>query len=217
MEKLTFKQLTRDTLYFRLGLKQHRKHILLDQWLDLSKEQTVDEFEEKQLTRLQNTLLLRASSWNEFELSEWFIGPLLSMIEFNSEEISMFAFREITAVVNDIELTGRPDVMIAKGIDDPQVPYFCFHEYKRQTDPDGNPQTQLLGAMLAAQTLNNNQKPICGIYVIGYDWVFVVLNGSEWCESNPYTATDDDELFDIYKILKVLKKIILKNTETPKL
>jgi len=45
-------------------------------------------------------------------------------------------------------LLGRPDMMIASGIDLPQESYFCIQEYKQQTDPNGNPQTQLLGQCL---------------------------------------------------------------------
>jgi len=206
--KMTFKDITRDILVELFNLTQVRHHSLLTNWFQKSEMQTIDEFDKRQLESLQNKLIMRSSSWNEFELSEWFIGPVISMINFDTDRISLFAGREIKAIVNDIELSGRPDVMLAKGIDSPRIPYFCFHEYKQQTDPNGNPQTQLLGAMYAAQALNSNEKPVYGIYVVGYDWKFVVLNGTEWCESNPYTATDE-ELFDIFKILKALKEIIL--------
>jgi len=130
------------------------------------------------------------------------------LIDFDNEDNSLFAFRDLSAVVNDCELSGKPDVMFARGIDEPQIPYFFFHEYKRETDPNGKPQPQLMGAMLAAQALNNNEKIIYGIYVVGYDWKFVILKGTEWCESKAYHATDE-EIFDIFKILKALKEIIL--------
>ncbi len=98
--------------------------------------------------------------------------------------------------------------MFTQGIDSPQIPYFFFHKYKRETYPNGKPQPQLLGAMLAAQELNNNQKPVYGIYVKGMDWRFIILKGNEWCESKKYVA-DDEEIFDIFKMLKALKEIIL--------
>ncbi len=208
MEKLTFKQLTRNMLKDRFGLIQHRKHEILDNWLEQAKPQPISDFEQQSLLHLQKMLNIRASSWNEFELSEWFIGPLLALVEYYSEKFSLFACREITATVSGCELTGRPDAMLANGIDEPITPYFCFHEYKQQTDPNGNPQTQLLGAMLAAQELNNNQKPIYGVYVIGMDWSFIVLSNNQWCESKKYIA-DDEEIFDIFRILKALNQIIL--------
>ncbi len=79
MEKLTFKQLTRNILNDSFGLVQLRKHELLNN--------------------------------------------------------NLFACRDISAIVKDYELSGRPDVMLAKGVDSPQIPYFCFHEYKQQTAP----------------------------------------------------------------------------------
>jgi len=207
MEKLTFKQLTRNILKNRFGLKQCNKHKVLTNWIELANLQTIDEMEQQMLIRLQKMLNSRASSWNEFELSEWFIGPVLALIEFDNENFTLFACRDISATVKDCELSGRPDVMIADGIDEPINPYFCFHEYKKQTDPNGNPQTQLLGAMLAAQTLNNNEKPIYGVYIIGFQWRFIVLQNLEWCESNIYIS-ENTQLLDIIKMLKALKQII---------
>jgi len=208
MESYTFKQLTRNLLKKRFGLVLLDTHEVLDNWFDLSKKQNISPLEEQYLTLLKKALRMRSSSWNEYELSEWFIGPLLALVEFNTDYITLFANRDISAIVQECELSGKPDVIISTGIDSPETPYFCFHEYKQQTDPNGNPQTQLLGAMLSAQTLNNDEKPIYGIYVVGYDWKFVTLKGTEWCESNAYHATDE-EIFDIFKTLKALKEIIL--------
>ncbi len=208
MEKLTFKELTKNSLKQRFGLVQKMSSETLIQWFDNSKKQAINDFEQQSLLHLQKNLLKRCDSWNEFELSEWFIGPVLTLVEFDNDDNNLFAFHELKAVINDIELSGKPDVMFAQGIDSPQVPYFFFHEYKRQTDPDGNPLTQLLGAMLAAATLNTNGKPVYGIYVIGNNWQFVILNDNEWCESKKYIA-DDEEIFDIFRMLKALKEIIL--------
>jgi len=207
MEKLTFKQLTRNLLKDKFGLVLVRKHEVLTNWLEMSKLQEINEFERQTILRLQNTLIRRCVSWNEFELSEWFIGPLISLVEFENEDISLFAFHDITAQVLDYELTGKPDVMLARGIDEAQTPYFFFNEYKRQTDPDGNPQTQLLGAMLAAQVLNKNDKPVFGIYIIGKSWTFVVLHGNQWCESNSFVS-DNESIFDIFRMLKALKELV---------
>jgi len=208
MEKLIFKQLTRNILKDRFGLIQKTSHEVLEHWLAISKRQEISDLERQVLQYLQKKLNKRCDSWNEFELSEWFIGPVVSLVDFETDDNSLFAFHEISALVNDCELTGKPDVMYARGIDSPQMPYFFFHEYKRQTDPDGNPLTQLLGAMLTAQALNGNGKPVYGIYVIGADWRFVILNANQWCESRKYIAEGDD-LFLIISILKALKELIL--------
>ncbi len=209
MEKLTFKQLTSNILYKTFGLRQKSSMQILTNWLEDSKKQTISSYEEIYLNQFKNKIIQRGSKWNEYELTEWFIGPIISLIDIEAEYISMFAQRDISAQVGDFELYGRPDMMIASGIDSPQEPYFCIQEYKQQTDPNGNPQTQLLGAMLVSQTLNNNKKPVYGIYIVGFQWNFMVLQGIEWCETKIYNA-DDEEILDILRILKTLKDIILK-------
>jgi hypothetical protein len=72
-------------------------------------------------------------------------------------------------------LFGKPDEMIASGYREPEAPFFCFQEYKRETDPNGDPIGQLLAAMLVGQALNPPKQPMYGCYVIGCDWYFVTL------------------------------------------
>jgi len=208
MEKLTFKQLTSNILYKTFGLRQKTSMQILIDWLEDSKNQIITNNEEAYLTHFKNIILLRGSKWNEYELAEWFIGPIISLIDFSAEYVSTFAQRDISAQIGDFELLGRPDMIIASGIDSPQEPYFCIQEYKQQTDPNGNPQTQLLGAMLVSQKLNNNEKPVYGIYIVGYQWTFIILHGNEWCETKPFSVTDDN-ILNVFCMLKSLKNIIL--------
>ena len=103
--------------------------------------------------------------------------------------------------------------MIATGIRNPQVPYFCLHEYKRSIENQGTPDAQVLAAMLVAREQNQNKLPIYGLFVVGLDWYFIVLTGNEYCISRTYHA-DNEEIFAIFKMIKTLKKIIqqeLKN------
>jgi hypothetical protein len=93
------------------------------------------------------------------------------------------------------------------------VPFFCLNEYKRQTDPDGEPQGQALIAMLVAQKLNENENrndlPIYGSYIIGRNWYFMALVGKEYAISKDFSCVDD-EMFDIFRILKSLRVQIEK-------
>lgn len=82
-------------------------------------------------------------------------------------------------------------------------------EYKRQTDPNGDPRGQALIAMIVAQALNDNDCPVYGCYVIRRSWNFMALVGKEYAISNVYTCTTD-ELLDIFRILKGLRNIIEK-------
>jgi hypothetical protein len=97
--------------------------------------------------------------------------------------------------------------MIASGFRLPEKPYFCFQEYKKEKDPEGDPAGQTLAAMLAAQEINEHRNPIYGCYIRGQMWFFMVLEEKKYCISVPYVATRDD-IFDIFLILKALKQIV---------
>jgi hypothetical protein len=99
--------------------------------------------------------------------------------------------------------------MLAKGIlNIPEVPYFHFQEYKRQTDPNGDPIGQLLEAMLIAQALNQSNKPVYGCYVIGKLWNFMVLQEKTYCISESYDCTKPDGLLLIIAVLRKFKEIL---------
>jgi len=97
--------------------------------------------------------------------------------------------------------------MIASGFRDPKKPYFCLHEYKRSIENQGTPDGQVLAAMLVARELNQNKLPIYGLFVVGLDWYFMVLNGNDYCISRTFIA-DNDDIFTIFKMIKALKQII---------
>jgi hypothetical protein len=61
--------------------------------------------------------------------------------------------------------------------------------------------------MLVAKELNNNQRPIYGVYVVGRNWFFMVLQDKEYVITKAYQAVDDD-IYDILKLLKHLKSLI---------
>lgn len=56
--------------------------------------------------------------------------------------------------------------------------------------------------------LGEQAMPIYGCYVVGRSWFFMVLEGKEYAISEMYVATKS-EIFDIVKLLKGLKVILL--------
>ena len=96
----------------------------------------------------------------------------------------------------------------ASGFREPQQPYFCLQEYKREKDPEGDPAAQLLAAMLVAQELNQHQLPVYGCYVKGEVWHFLTLEERSYTISQGYLASRQADLDDIFSILKRLKVII---------
>jgi len=205
--KINFKDCDREYLDDTFALTQVRNHQVLTDWIEQSKPYTIDEFENRLLQRLQDKFIYRGDNWNERELIEYFVAPIFALIDFSNDEYSMFAEREIQAVIDNIKLVGAPDAIIAKGRRSPKIPYFCFHEYKKETENKGDPAGQCLAAMLVAQMLNNNEKPIYGVVVKGEKWQFIILKDKEYAISVSLRATDE-ELFEIVKILKHLKNII---------
>ncbi|MFN0203533.1 MAG: hypothetical protein ACKVTZ_18550 [Bacteroidia bacterium] len=178
---------------------------LLTEWL--SATYLVDDFEKHALTRLKTHLLKQVLAWNEDELKMFFIGPLIELCEVETKDFKAFTQRFLSATINSIEVNGRVDFMIAKGKRTAKAPYFCIHEYKQEIDNEGEPLGQVLIAMLAAQTLNENKFPILGAYIVGRNWFFIVLDDKKYAVSRLYDATEND-IFDIFAILQKSKEII---------
>lgn len=206
MEKSDFREWTLDKIEDTFGLKQVRRLPILEELLAF--EYQADAYETRYLAHLGETYVeLGGDDWNEIELENKFISPLIVFSDISNQKYSYFLERDLSTTIGEYQLSGRVDGMIATGFRNPKVPYFCLSEYKRQTDPDGDPRGQALIAMLVAQQLNENKKPIFGSYIIGRDWYFMVLVGKEYAISKDFSCVDD-EVFDIYRILKGLREQI---------
>ncbi len=201
----SFKEWTLAKLEKTFHIKQVRTDPILDDWLNGQAD--ISDFERQVLLKFQEKLTLNVHDWNEVELGYNFIGPVLALVDYTTEKCNFFAERSFNGIVDDIEMGGKPDGMIASGFREPEKPYFCFQEYKKNLDPEGDPAAQALAAMLVAQEINEHHHPIYGCYVIGASWYFMTLREKEYCMSVGHLATRDD-VFDIFRVLKVLKQII---------
>ena len=204
-KKLRFKDCTQKLLEEIFNLKQVTQHQALQNWITPKSE--VTPFEKQSLQYLKDHLLLCGQTWNETELRDQFIGPLISLVNFDNEKVRYFAERNLSALIDEWELSGRVDALIAQGRWEPKKVYFCMNEYKKEKDPEGDPGAQALAAMIVAQEHNAEQSLIYGLYVKGKLWYFMVLCGKEYAITEPYTASRED-IVDIFMILKTLKQII---------
>ncbi len=209
MQTATFKNWTLTKLDHAFGIEQilDTDCIFMQKWQALSKTMELIDLENQVLLKLQKPLQWGGKGWNEYELENKFISPLFMIAEFDDRIIGYFLERPLEGTVGDYKLSGTVDGMIAKGFRDPDKPFFCMHEYKRSVDNDGNPDAQVLAAMLVVQADENNKKPIYGLYIVGLIWNFMVLNGNEYCISQNYDASNA-ELYELFKMLKALKHII---------
>lgn len=203
MKTSNLRDWTLDSIEQTFGLVQVRSLPILDELLAHKHE--ADAYEQRYLSGLrEDYLTLGGDNWNEVELENKLISPLIVFSGIQNKNFSYFLERELKDTLDDYEISGRVDGMIATGFRNPRKPYFCLSEYKRGTDPNGDPQGQALIAMLMAQHMNDNAKPIFGSYVIGRNWCFMALVGKEYAISTDFSCVDD-EIFDIFRIMKSLR------------
>lgn len=203
----TFKSWTREKLKDRFGLKRIYDHPNLVEWLNSEVE--ITSFELESLSFWREGMLKYIDYWNEEEVKLKFIGNIVTLVRYETDDISIFAERYISGIVDGEELNGIPDLIIAVGKQEIKTPLFFLHEYKKELDNDSpDPAGQCLAAMLLAYELNLNtpqmaQKPVFGGYIIGRNWFFMVLNPNRtYCISLSFDATHQDDLEKIYKIMK---------------
>ena len=209
MKTATFKDWTLTKLDNEFGLSQivEDEFESLKDWQNKSKSIEISDFEKQNLLNLQKPLQWGGRAWNEFELENKFISPVMMTANIDDRVIGYFLERFLKHQIGDYELSGIVDGMIAKGFRDPQIPFFCMHEYKRSVDNQGTPDAQVLASMLVVRELNANKKPVYGMFIVGLTWNFMVLKGNEYAISKDYKS-DDDELFSIFQMIKALKEII---------
>ena len=173
----------------------------------------LNEAEKKAVDELQAQLLFMADVWNEYDMSILFVGPLFNIIKSQQIQYRTFFNHTLKGVLNNKEITGRIDGMLAKGRQIPQLPIFFIQEYKPESGPNGDPLGQLLIEMVTAQALNNeSEQTVYGCYIIGRNWFFVVLKGKEYAVSDVYVATQN-AIYDIVGILKKVQTMFEKKLE----
>ena len=213
LKQITFKDWTLTGLDTAFGLQQVWTLPLMAEWTTADCD--ISTTDKEVLFHLQQSLIRGGRAWNEVELENKFISPLIMQAHIDDEKIGYFLERHLSAVIGDYQLSGIVDGMIATGFREPNIPFFCLHEYKRSIENQGSPDAQVLAAMLVAQTMNSKKIPIYGLFVVGLVWNFIILEGKHYCISKNYNA-DDKEIFNILTMMKVLRRMIkerLKNID----
>ena len=195
------------------GMEQPLTVAPLTEWLETPHE--VTDFERQQLLYFQQSLIFNVHNWNEYELDVHFIGPIFTLVNFSSFKSNHFSQRDFGGIVDNYMLSGKPDGMVASGHREPELPYFTFlqkeslgQEYKRELDPNGDPAGQALAAMLVAQQMEEEIKPMYGCYVVGSTWKFIALDTDRKYAISPIYDALSNDIFEILRILKNLKAIV---------
>jgi hypothetical protein len=183
------------------GIKKLRTLPFLESLKDIKLAQNHPERKTLEKYRLKALDLI--DGWNEDEYKFLFISPYLTLVDFSNEYYNVFTQRPMSvAYENNTKITnGKVEWMLARGRQIPEFPHFFLHEYKPEKNRDNDPLGQLLIAMVAAQTINESDNDIYGIYVNGRNWFLVQLIGKTYAVSDPYVITTAD-IFDLFAILE---------------
>lgn len=125
--------------------------------------------------------------------------------------MQVFYERSMSGEVEGVKISVKVDGMVATptNANRPKVPYFFLQEFKRSLGDDHDPEGQMLAAMILAQELNKDGKPLYGCWLQGKNWNFTTLIGRNYCVSKQFDATEIEDLHQIVFILRKLKDLIL--------
>ncbi|MDZ7880971.1 MAG: hypothetical protein U5L45_25090 [Saprospiraceae bacterium] len=187
--------------------------LLLERWLDieLGAENILTPTQTVIFQDVLDLLNADVEGWNEEELKMKALSLIFYIAKMEDmPHIKMFYERPIHAVIDTFLIDVKVDAMLATpwGKATPHHPYFFLQEFKQEKKKSLDPEAQMLAAMLAAQVLNKNDKPLFGGYIIGRSWFFGVLEGKIYTISNAFNATEKEDLHKIIFILRHLKTII---------
>lgn len=121
VKTVNFREWDLDKLEQAFNLKQVWESDLLSSWENGVVE--INDFETQTLKNLQKSLIRGGRAWNEVELKNKFISPMIMTADIDDEQIGYFLERPFSCVIGDYELSGIVDGVIATGIRNPQVPY----------------------------------------------------------------------------------------------
>lgn len=199
-----------DRVLNHFGLTVREKCDVLDTWLSVEIEKSFAL--SPTLQKVQHRLQKEGALWNEEELKMHFLSILFFEADFEIESKSkLFYERPLEATVHETPVKVICDAFLATplGINTPDKPYFFLQEFKKGRNTHDDAEGQMLLAMLIAQALNNDGKPIYGCYLQGRHWYFSTLQEHTYCVSRSYDAVQTDDLAQILHILRNLKTILL--------
>ena len=201
-----FSEMDRKILKEILEIKFIFSREIFNDWFNYKYE--ISDYENKFLTTLIESHKYHLQYYNEVQLKSQFIIPLLNSVNFITKDFRGWYERNLTGIVNNYELKGNTDFMVATGELEPEKPYFFIQEFKKHLTKS-NPLEQVLTEMAVAMEIN--QKNILrGSYNVGKIWNFVILektkqNKFQYYESKSFDSSEINELKQIFINLQAVK------------
>jgi hypothetical protein len=194
----------------RFDIEKKENCETLNEWMNVSGE--LNDTEQLLLSDICRDMKIVGRDWNEEELKMNFVAIIFYIAKINvSKKIQLFYERRMSGEVENIPISVKVDGMIASptNANRPRNPYFFLQEFKRSLGDDHDPEGQMLAAMILAQEINKDGKPIFGCWLQGKNWNFTTLSGKDYCVSQQFDATDIKDLYQIIFIFRKLKALIL--------
>ncbi len=205
-EKIIFQTAQYDDLVQVVNLKSGDKTDIFDEWFNF--DYSLTEEEANFLISLIKKHRDFVMNYAEEDLKMYFISNILNKVDFLMEDKRGFFDKPLKAVINDVEIGGKTDFMVASGVREPRKPYFFIQEFK-QTKHSVDANDQLLAEMLVALALNKTNL-IRGAFIVGRNWNFMILtkiaeNSYQYFISKSLDSLDFDGLKQIYICLQAVK------------
>ncbi len=192
------------------GIEVKESNNMLESWLESQFD--LDAFEQKYFDDLYSDAREDGGYWNEEELKINFVGAAFRLARINTKNrIKVFYERPLSGVVKGHSLSVVADCLVATPLpfNTPDHPYFFLQEFKKRKGDKNDPEAQMIVAMLIAQEMNQDGKPIFGGYLIGQNWNFAIFDNNTYCQSRQFDSTRREDLLHIIFMLRKLKELIL--------
>jgi hypothetical protein len=193
----------------RFNIEKQLECKVLDDWLDVTG--TLTDMEQYMLGTVRQDIIVSGRDWNEEELKMNFVAIVFFVARLNvPKKVQVFYERRLNGEVEGIPISVKVDGMLATptNANRPKNPYFFLQEFKRSLGDDHDPEGQMLAAMILAQELNKDGKPLYGCWLQGKVWNFTTLIGKNYCVSRLYDASSKRDSELIVMILRKLKTLI---------
>jgi hypothetical protein len=209
-----FSNWTTQAAHDAFGLKAVKSLPSMTAWDAIQVE--INEYDKQRLVDLLKYAAPRAAFWSEGDIKMKLLGPALVIANIDNESFSTFSEVTVRAQLptikdGDINVSGRPDLMIATGEFQAKLPYFCMQEYKPKKH-GSDPRGQTLVALMAARQLNQKmgkpQNILYGAFSAGRDWTFLTLENQAYTLSRGYFLDEQNDLEEVIRRLRALKEII---------
>ena len=214
-KQLSFSNIKLKDLRAIIPLKAKSLPTIFDKWFKF--DYSLSAADEDFLNGLLKSNEIRMPFYSEEELKMKFIAPILNRVNFNFEEVTDWYERAISGTVNDWELRGVTDYLVATGISVPERPYFFIQEFK-PSKTGSDPEDQLLAELLLAIHLNKENIAL-GSIIIRQLWTFMLLEKNSedsYCfyKSAGFNTLNIKDLKQLYIALQGVKADIVERAKT---